>query len=62
MDMIDEKLTTDSHRQSSYDGPIRASLGLAKETLNRYMTNWSEVYGIAMGTFVHCSISNFYYC
>lgn len=53
MDVIDKKLTTDSLRRSSYDAPIHASLGLAKKTLNRYysMTDWSEAYKIAMGTF-----------
>ena len=52
MDVIDEKLTTDSLNRSKFDASIRASLGLAKKTLNRYynMTDWSEVYRIAMGT------------
>jgi hypothetical protein len=54
MDVIDEKLTTDS-LDRTYDAPIHASLGLAKKTLNRYynMTDWSEVYQIAMGTSPH---------
>ncbi|KAG1871909.1 hypothetical protein C8R48DRAFT_574709, partial [Suillus tomentosus] len=49
MDMIDRKLTTDSITRT-YEPAIRASLGLAKKTLNRYysMTDWSEVYRIAM--------------
>ncbi|KAG0708537.1 hypothetical protein DFH29DRAFT_794768, partial [Suillus ampliporus] len=52
MDMIDRKLTTDSIMRT-YEPAIRASLGLAKKTLNHYysMTDWSEVYQIAMGTF-----------
>jgi hypothetical protein len=51
MDVIDEKLTTDSLDRTKFDPAIRASLGLAKKTLNRYynMTDWSEVYRIAMG-------------
>jgi hypothetical protein len=54
MDLIDEQLTTDSLNQSKYDVSIRAALGLAKKTLNRYynMTDWSELYRIAMGTFL----------
>ncbi|KAG1730976.1 uncharacterized protein EDB91DRAFT_1059092 [Suillus paluster] len=52
MDMIDRKLTTDSIMRT-YEPAIRASLGLAKKTLNHYysMTDWSEVYRIAMGKF-----------
>jgi hypothetical protein len=51
MDIIDEKLTMDSLDRAKLDSSIRASLGLAKKTLNRYynMTDWSEVYRIAMG-------------
>jgi hypothetical protein len=54
MDIIDEKLTMDSLDRSRFDSSIRASLGLAKKTLNRYynMTDWSEVYRIAMGAFM----------
>jgi hypothetical protein len=53
MDMIDEKLTNDSLDRSKFDTSIRASLGLAKKTLNRYynMTDWSELYRIAMGMY-----------
>jgi hypothetical protein len=53
MDVIDEKLTTQSLDRSRFDASIRASLGIAKKTLNRYynMTDWSEVYRIAMGEF-----------
>ena len=53
MDVIDERLTSDSLNRSKYDASIRASLGLAKKTLNRYynMTDWSEVYRIAMGVY-----------
>ena len=53
MDVIDEKLATDSASldHKTYDASIRASLVLTKKTLNRYynMTDWSEVYRIAMG-------------
>jgi hypothetical protein len=54
MDLIDKRLTTDSLNQSKYDISIRAALGLAKKTLNRYynMTDWSELYRIAMGKFL----------
>jgi hypothetical protein len=51
MDVIDEQLTNDSLNRTRFDVSIRASLGVAKRTLNRYynMTDWSEVYRIAMG-------------
>lgn len=53
MDVIDEKLTTDSLNRSKFEAPIRAALGLAKKTLNRYynLTDSSEVYRITMGTY-----------
>jgi hypothetical protein len=53
MDIIDEKLTTDSLDHSRFEAPIRAALGLAKKTLNRYynLTDSSEVYRIAMGMY-----------
>jgi hypothetical protein len=56
MDVIDERLTSDSLNCSKYDVSIRASLGLAKKTLNCYynMTDWSEVYRIAMGAYSVC--------
>jgi len=59
MDVIDERFSTDSLDRSGYDASIRASLGLAKKTLNRYynMTDWSEVYRIAMGMFLNLSFS-----
>lgn len=52
MDHIDEALTTQSLNKK-YEPSIRAALGLAKKTLNRYynMTDHSEVYRIAMGTY-----------
>jgi hypothetical protein len=59
MDVIDERLTSDLLNRSKYDVSIRASLGLAKKTLNCYynMTDWSEVYCIAMGVYsVHFSV------
>jgi hypothetical protein len=51
MDGIDERFTTNSLNRSKFDASICASLELAKKTLNRYynMTDWSEVYCIAMG-------------
>jgi hypothetical protein len=58
MDLIDERLATLSldRRQSA---AIRASIGLAKKTLNRYYTKTddSEVYRIAMSTFSWFSAS-----
>lgn len=52
MDLIDEKLTTFSLNQRFLPS-IRAAVGLAKKTLNRYyqLTDSSEVYHIAMGKF-----------
>jgi hypothetical protein len=52
MNMINRKLTTDSITRT-YKPAIQVSLRLAKKTLNRYysMTDWSEVYRIAMGEF-----------
>ena len=51
MDHIDERLTSDSINQAKFEPSIRASLALAKKTLNRYydLTDSSEVYRIAMG-------------
>ncbi|KAJ3498251.1 hypothetical protein NLJ89_g10242 [Agrocybe chaxingu] len=49
MDYIDTRLTTQGHN-TGYAAPIRAAIGLAKKTLNRYytLTDSSEVYRIAM--------------
>jgi hypothetical protein len=51
MDHIDETLTNNS-LDPAFDPSIRAALGIAKKTLNRYYnaTDQSEVYRIAMGT------------
>lgn len=53
MHVINERLSTDSLNHSAYDASIWASSGLAKKTLNQYynMTDWSEVYHIAMGIY-----------
>ena len=53
MDHIDEVLSSQS-LDRRYDVSIRASLGLAKKTLNRYysITDMSEVYRIAMGMYL----------
>lgn len=59
MDVIDERLTSDSLNCLKYDASIHTSLGLTKKTLNQYynMTDWSEVYHIAMGAYsVHFHI------
>ena len=52
MDHIDETLST-TPLNKSYSPSIRAALGIAKKTLNRYYnaTDNSEVYRIAMGTY-----------
>ncbi|KAI0040527.1 hypothetical protein FA95DRAFT_1502731 [Auriscalpium vulgare] len=49
MDHIDKVFSTQSLNKS-FDPAIRASLGIAKRTLNKYynMTDWSEVYRMAM--------------
>jgi hypothetical protein len=50
MDHIDEQLSNYSLTQR-FEPSIRAALGLAKKTLNRYynLTDDAEVYRIAMG-------------
>ena len=50
MDHIDKTLTTNS-LNLELEPSIRAALGIAKKTLNRYYnaTDQSEVYRIAMG-------------
>lgn len=55
MDLIDEKLTLYSNN-ADYQPSIRAAVGLAKKTLDRYyqLTDHSEVYRIAMGK---CSVA-----
>jgi hypothetical protein len=57
MDHIDHILTTHSI-DNKYQPAIRAALGLAKKTLNRYynLTDDSEVYRIAMSTFLFTQI------
>jgi hypothetical protein len=51
MDHIDETLTNHSI-DDEFEPSIRAALGIAKKTLNKYYnaTDQSEVYHIAMGT------------
>ena len=52
MDLLDEQLTNNSLNHARFNVSIRASLGVAKWTLNHYYnTDWSEVYRIAMGEF-----------
>jgi hypothetical protein len=53
MDHIDESLSTDAINPDRTPA-IRAALSLAKKTLNRYysLTDSSDVYRIAMGTFL----------
>jgi hypothetical protein len=50
MDHIDERFTTDA-LDVTYEPAIRSSLGITKAMLNHYynMTDYSEVYRIAMG-------------
>jgi hAT family C-terminal dimerisation region len=58
MDLIDSRLT-DYSLDKDMSPAIRASLGLAKKTLNRYytMTDLSDVYRIAMGTYFQTSLA-----
>jgi len=58
MDHIDETLTTQS-RDSNFEPSIRAAIGIAKKTLNKYYnkTDDSELYRIAMGVMFLYSIS-----
>ena len=57
MDHIDELLSTNS-LNAKYEPSIRAALGIAKKTLNRYYdkTDSSEVYRIAMGECLFTSL------
>jgi hypothetical protein len=60
MDHIDEMLTSQSINPE-FEPSIRAALGLAKKTLNRYYsaTDHSDVYCIAMG--MSLLLSNCYF-
>lgn len=53
MDFINDKLTAHAHDRT-LSPAIKASLELGKKTLNRYysLTDSSEVYRIAMGTWL----------
>ena len=53
MDRIDEHLAT-SAENMRYSAAIRNALAIGKRTLNRYYnkTDHSEIYRIAMGTFL----------
>jgi len=57
MDYIDTTFTTGLLKKEQLDPAIRAAVGLAKRTLNRYysLTDASELYRIAMGTYTHPS-------
>jgi hypothetical protein len=52
MDYLDQQLTTSS-LDARYSKSIKASIALGKKTLNRYydMTDQSEIYRIAMGSY-----------
>ena len=52
MDYIDQQLT-DSALNPKYSKSIKTAISLGKRTLNRYynITDHSEIYRIAMGTF-----------
>jgi hypothetical protein len=56
MDHIDQVFTNCIIKKEQLEPAIRAALGLAKQTLNRYysLTDFSEVYRIAMGAFFLC--------
>ena len=51
MDYIDEVFTTGMLQKDTLDLAIRATVGLAKKTLNKYYerTDASKLYRIAMG-------------
>ena len=51
MDYIDEVFTTGMLTEEAFDPAIRAAVGLAKKTLNKYysLTDSSRVYHVAMG-------------
>ena len=51
MDYIDEVFTTGMLQRNTLDPAIRAAVGLAKKTLNKYYehTDASKLYRIAMG-------------
>jgi hypothetical protein len=53
MDHIDTVFTSSVVNSQVLEGPIQTALHLAKKTLNRYysLTDMSETYHIAMGTF-----------
>ena len=59
MDYIDTTFTTGLLKKEQLDPAIRAAVGLAKRTLNRYysLTDTSELYCIAMGMYIHLSMA-----
>ena len=59
MDYIDTTFTTGLLKKEQLDPAIRAAVGLAKRTLNRYysLTDTSELYCIVMGTYIHFSMA-----
>ena len=59
MDYIDTMFTTGLLKKEQLDPMICAAVGLAKRTLNRYysLTDTSELYRIAMGTYIHLSMA-----
>ena len=54
MDYIDEAFTNGMLNKKNLDPAIRAAIGVAKKTLNRYytLTDVSELYRIAMGMYI----------
>ena len=58
MDYIDEAFTTGILQKTTLDPAIRAAVGLAKKTLNRYysLMDSSELYCIVMGKWMLCNI------
>jgi hypothetical protein len=68
MDHIDQVFTNCIIKKEQLEPAIRAALGLAKRTLNRYysLTDLSEVYRIAMGAFfsgpLHFVLKRFLLC
>ena len=62
MDLINKVLTTGSNTSSKLSLPIRAALTIGKRTLSKYYnkTGESDVYRIAMGTFL--SFHTYFIC
>ncbi len=63
MDYLDRELATNMLNDDKYQPAIRAALGMAKRTVNRYYnkTDYSEVYRIAMSVYHSNSLFIIFY-